>query len=196
MIVKLSLVYSDHFSSVLIWSQQWLDIEGSPLLSRSANGLMRWTLKPPSTTFMKWFPRWHTRFTVFLIQMYLAEGLQYPFDLDAFQKQAIFYLESGNSVFVAAHTSAGKTVVAEYAIALASKHMTRFWFLSHRCLRAHPPLQSNLYLSYKSTLESEISWLQTNFFISWSGYTYWGCSDQPRSELLNNDYWNFAKHAL
>ena len=28
-------------------------------------------------------------------------------------------------MFVAAHTSAGKTVVAEYAIALAAKHMTR-----------------------------------------------------------------------
>lgn len=35
--------------------------------------------------------------------------------------QAIFYLERGKSVFVAAHTSAGKTVVAEYAFALASK---------------------------------------------------------------------------
>jgi antiviral helicase SKI2 len=32
----------------------------------------------------------------------------------------------GDSVFVAAHTSAGKTVVAEYAIALADKHMTRY----------------------------------------------------------------------
>ena len=31
----------------------------------------------------------------------------------------------GDSVFVAAHTSAGKTVVAEYAVALATKHMTR-----------------------------------------------------------------------
>lgn len=32
----------------------------------------------------------------------------------------------GDSVFVAAHTSAGKTVVAEYAISLAMKHMTRY----------------------------------------------------------------------
>ncbi|PPD69482.1 hypothetical protein GOBAR_DD33644 [Gossypium barbadense] len=38
---------------------------------------------------------------------------------------AIYYLEKGESVFVAAHTSAGKTVVAEYAFALASKHCTR-----------------------------------------------------------------------
>lgn len=35
--------------------------------------------------------------------------------------QAIYCLERGNSVFVSAHTSAGKTVVAEYAFALASK---------------------------------------------------------------------------
>ena len=35
-------------------------------------------------------------------------------------------LENNESVFVAAHTSAGKTVVAEYAIALANKHMTRY----------------------------------------------------------------------
>jgi superfamily II RNA helicase len=51
---------------------------------------------------------------------------QYPFELDTFQKQAVYHLELGDSVFVAAHTSAGKTVVAEYAIALAEKHMTRF----------------------------------------------------------------------
>lgn len=43
-----------------------------------------------------------------------------------FQKQAILHLERHDSVFVAAHTSAGKTVVAEYAIALAQKHMTRY----------------------------------------------------------------------
>lgn len=50
---------------------------------------------------------------------------QWPFELDVFQKQAILRLENHDSVFVAAHTSAGKTVVAEYAIALSQKHMTR-----------------------------------------------------------------------
>ncbi|CAI7831099.1 unnamed protein product, partial [Closterium sp. NIES-54] len=35
--------------------------------------------------------------------------------------QAIIHLERHESVFVAAHTSAGKTVVAEYAFALAAK---------------------------------------------------------------------------
>lgn len=52
-------------------------------------------------------------------------ALDFPFELDKFQKEAIYYLEKGDSVFVAAHTSAGKTVVAEYAFALASKHYTR-----------------------------------------------------------------------
>lgn len=52
-------------------------------------------------------------------------ALEFPFELDRFQKEAIYYLEQGESVFVAAHTSAGKTVVAEYAFALASKHCTR-----------------------------------------------------------------------
>lgn len=33
-------------------------------------------------------------------------------------------------MFVAAHTSAGKTVVAEYAIALSMKHMTKTVFTS------------------------------------------------------------------
>jgi antiviral helicase SKI2 len=54
---------------------------------------------------------------------------QYPFELDTFQKHAVYHLEMGDSVFVAAHTSAGKTVVAEYAIALAEKHMTRYFRL-------------------------------------------------------------------
>ncbi|KDR85602.1 hypothetical protein GALMADRAFT_234567 [Galerina marginata CBS 339.88] len=55
---------------------------------------------------------------------------KYPFELDTFQKQAVYHLEMGDSVFVAAHTSAGKTVVAEYAIALAEKHMTRAIYTS------------------------------------------------------------------
>lgn len=54
----------------------------------------------------------------------------WPFELDTFQKEAIYHLENGNSVFVAAHTSAGKTVVAEYAIALSAKHMTKTIYTS------------------------------------------------------------------
>lgn len=55
---------------------------------------------------------------------------KYPFELDIFQKQAILKLEEHNHVFVAAHTSAGKTVVAEYAIALSQQHMTRAIYTS------------------------------------------------------------------
>ncbi|KAK1034095.1 Antiviral helicase ski2, partial [Friedmanniomyces endolithicus] len=54
----------------------------------------------------------------------------WPFELDTFQKQAVYHLEEGDSVFVAAHTSAGKTVVAEYAMALAAKHMTKTIYTS------------------------------------------------------------------
>ncbi|KAF9575729.1 hypothetical protein EC968_001919 [Mortierella alpina] len=54
----------------------------------------------------------------------------FPFELDTFQKRAVYHLEKGECVFVAAHTSAGKTVVAEYAIALAAKHMTKAIYTS------------------------------------------------------------------
>ncbi|KAK6518475.1 hypothetical protein TWF506_005627 [Arthrobotrys conoides] len=55
---------------------------------------------------------------------------EWNFELDNFQKEAVYHLENGDSVFVAAHTSAGKTVVAEYAIALAAKHMTKAIYTS------------------------------------------------------------------
>src|SRR2546423_1275999 len=55
---------------------------------------------------------------------------QWPFELDTFQKEAVYHLECGDSVFVAAHTSAGETVVAEYAIARAAKHMTKAIYTS------------------------------------------------------------------
>lgn len=54
----------------------------------------------------------------------------WPFELDNFQKEAVFHLEQGDSVFVAAHTSAGKTVIAEYAMSMAVKHMTKCIYTS------------------------------------------------------------------
>lgn len=57
-------------------------------------------------------------------------AIKYPFELDNFQKEAIYRIETGSSVFVAAHTSAGKTVIAEYAVALSQKHMTRTIYTS------------------------------------------------------------------
>eukprot|EP01035_Chromulina_nebulosa_P030580 gene30580-40640_t len=52
------------------------------------------------------------------------------FELDDFQQQAVLRLEKGENVFVAAHTSAGKTVVAEYAIQLVLNHNTRAIYTS------------------------------------------------------------------
>jgi antiviral helicase SKI2 len=57
-------------------------------------------------------------------------ALTFPFELDDFQKQAILRLEKRQCVFIAAHTSAGKTVCAEYAVALAKKHCTRAIYTS------------------------------------------------------------------
>ncbi|CCH46678.1 ATP-dependent RNA helicase [Wickerhamomyces ciferrii] len=45
------------------------------------------------------------------------EARTYPFTLDPFQDTAISCIDRSESVLVSAHTSAGKTVVAEYAIA-------------------------------------------------------------------------------
>ncbi|CAL1279980.1 unnamed protein product [Larinioides sclopetarius] len=50
---------------------------------------------------------------------------KYPFILDPFQKEAILCLENNQSVLVSAHTSAGKTVVAEYAIAMSLRDKQR-----------------------------------------------------------------------
>ncbi|KAI4461014.1 atp-dependent rna and dna helicase [Holotrichia oblita] len=50
---------------------------------------------------------------------------KYPFALDPFQKESILCVDNNQSVLVSAHTSAGKTVVAEYAVALSLKHKQR-----------------------------------------------------------------------
>ena len=47
---------------------------------------------------------------------------EYKFKLDKFQQKAVECLNQDQSVLVAAHTSAGKTAVAEYAIAKALKN--------------------------------------------------------------------------
>ncbi|KAL0265645.1 UNVERIFIED_CONTAM: hypothetical protein PYX00_011359 [Menopon gallinae] len=50
---------------------------------------------------------------------HFEQPLQLDFEPDTFQKQAFYLISRGHSVFVTAHTSSGKTLVAEYAIALA-----------------------------------------------------------------------------
>ncbi|KAI6248233.1 ATP-dependent RNA helicase mtr4 [Erysiphe necator] len=57
-------------------------------------------------------------------------ALTWPFELDPFQKVSIASIERGESVLVSAHTSAGKTVVAEYAIAQSLKNNQRVIYTS------------------------------------------------------------------
>ncbi|KAJ3323503.1 ATP-dependent RNA helicase mtr4 [Boothiomyces sp. JEL0866] len=54
----------------------------------------------------------------------------YPFTLDPFQRTAIHSIQRNESVLVSAHTSAGKTVVAEYAIATGLKFKQRVIYTS------------------------------------------------------------------
>ena len=54
----------------------------------------------------------------------------WPFTLDPFQQVSIASIERGESILVSAHTSAGKTVVAEYAIAQSLKNNQRVIYTS------------------------------------------------------------------
>lgn len=55
---------------------------------------------------------------------------EFPFELDPFQSEAIKCLDVGESVMVSAHTSAGKTVVALYAIAMSLRNQQRVIYTS------------------------------------------------------------------
>ncbi len=61
---------------------------------------------------------------------HLPPAKTYPFPLDPFQSQATQYITRNESVLVAAHTSAGKTVVAEYAIAQSLREGQRVIYTS------------------------------------------------------------------
>ncbi|CCW66876.1 unnamed protein product [Phytomonas sp. Hart1] len=56
--------------------------------------------------------------------------ITFPYELDTFQKESIDALENGDSVLVSAHTSAGKTTVALYAIAKALREKKRVIYTS------------------------------------------------------------------
>ena len=56
--------------------------------------------------------------------------IKFSFTLDEFQKRSIIRLEKHQNVLVCAHTSSGKTVVAEYGIALGKRHAKRVLYTS------------------------------------------------------------------
>ncbi|KAL6938018.1 ATP-dependent RNA helicase mtr4 [Hanseniaspora osmophila] len=58
------------------------------------------------------------------------EARTYPFTLDPFQDTSISCIDRNESVLVSAHTSAGKTVVAEYAIAQSLREKQRVIYTS------------------------------------------------------------------
>lgn len=109
-------------------------------------------------------------------------ALDYPFELDDFQKRAILHLERKESVFVAAHTSAGKTVVAEYAIALSKKHMTRAIYTS--------PIKALSNQKYRDFLNKFDSGRDKNFYFSdqvSSRNFDRRCDSEARSQLSDCD---------
>ena len=57
-------------------------------------------------------------------------AFKFSFKLDEFQEKAIICLENRESVLVSAHTSAGKTAVAQYAIAMAKRDHQRVIYTS------------------------------------------------------------------
>ncbi|KAI4291249.1 antiviral helicase SKI2 [Pancytospora philotis] len=56
--------------------------------------------------------------------------LKVDFRPDVFQKQSFYFLSQNKPTFVAAHTSSGKTLVAEYAVFRAEKNGTRVIYTS------------------------------------------------------------------
>lgn len=75
-------------------------------------------------------PFWKSKLGESLQESSKTPAKEYKFVLDAFQQRSVNCLEKGESVLVSAHTSAGKTVVAEYAIAMALRDGQRVVYTS------------------------------------------------------------------
>ena len=54
-------------------------------------------------------------------------AMNFKFVLDNFQKRSIIRLEQNKNILVCAHTSSGKTLVAEYGIALGKKKIKKLY---------------------------------------------------------------------
>ena len=57
-------------------------------------------------------------------------AMDFKFNLDDFQKRSVIRLEQNKNILVCAHTSSGKTLVAEYGIALGKKNKKRVIYTS------------------------------------------------------------------
>ena len=56
--------------------------------------------------------------------------ITFPFELDTFQKRSIIRIENNENLLVCAHTSSGKTLVAEYAIAKSLQNSKKVIYTS------------------------------------------------------------------
>ena len=57
-------------------------------------------------------------------------AMEFPFELDIFQKRGIIRVQNHQNVLVCAHTSSGKTVVAEYGISMTRRNKKRIIYTS------------------------------------------------------------------
>ncbi|EPR78095.1 ATP-dependent RNA helicase [Spraguea lophii 42_110] len=71
------------------------------------------------------YPNGKTKF-----ELLPPSAMNFPFELDLFQKISISAIKHDESVLVSAHTSSGKTVVAEYSIAMALLNKQRVIYTS------------------------------------------------------------------
>lgn len=60
----------------------------------------------------------------------IKPAMNFNYSLDDFQKRSIIRLEQNNNILVCAHTSCGKTLVAEYGIALAKNNRKKVIYTS------------------------------------------------------------------
>ena len=127
----------------------------------------------------------------------------YNFKLDTFQQQAVDYIERGDSVLVAAHTSAGKTAVAEYAIAKSLRDGQRVIYTS--------PIKALSNQKYRDMQEEFKVRLSCRTVSPSSGYPDSpdpchpstgrgaddrGHHDQPQRHVSDHDYGDPPQHAL
>ena len=75
---------------------------------------------------------------------------EFPFVLDPFQREALRCIENSQSVLVSAHTSAGKTVVAEYAIATSLRDTQRVIYTTPIKVRMCIHIVLHMYVSIGS----------------------------------------------
>ena len=68
--------------------------------------------------------------SVFKFDELKEPAMKFPFKLDDFQKRSILRLEQKKNILVCAHTSSGKTLVAEYGIALGKKNCKKVIYTS------------------------------------------------------------------